>query len=88
MGSGIRRGGHDRQPASLPRVATSSTIAFVGISMPMCANGAMIGCGPLSWSRMKLTNTKMNGLSPWSGWPNHAALLVGVGATIRAVPMA
>ena len=45
---------------------------WLGISMPMWANGAMIGCGPLSWSRKKLTSTRMNGLSPWSGWPSQA----------------
>ena len=65
-------GGHARQPSASPRAAISSTSSRLVSSMPMWANGAMIGCGLVPWSRKKLTSTRMNGLSAWSGWPSHA----------------
>ena len=52
--------------------AVVTVISLLGISIPMWANGAIVGSAPLCWSRMKLTSTRMNGLSPWSGWPSQA----------------
>src|SRR5262245_52682703 len=71
MGGGMSVSSHDRQPATRARSAMAPTSPRSGISMPMWANGALIGWR-LPLSRQNMTSTRTNGFSTCLAWLSHA----------------
>src|SRR5262245_2499921 len=71
MGGGMSVSSHDRQPATRARSAMAPTSPRSGISMPMWANGALIGWR-LPLSRHNMTSTRTNGFSTCLAWLSQA----------------